>query len=205
MVREIRLYFEGNKKLRQGFRRFLQSPIDLARQHRVQFKLIAADSKAEAIRDFMTAVCTHSTSLNFLLVDSDCPDKGNLIASIREHANWDAKVDAGIRDDQLHFMVQVMETWFLADRDTLQNYYGKRFHGNRLAGNPKVEEIPKGDVIQGLEEATRDSPKGKYHKTKHASDLLTQIDMSKVCSAAPSAQRLIASLHQSISPENRSL
>ena len=111
----------------------------------------------------MTAIHTNTDSTNLLLIDSDCPDDGKLTASVRNHPGWNASVAASVTDSQLHFMVQVMESWFLADRQCLRSYYGPNFLESRLRGNPKVEEILKDDVIKGLEDATRDTKKGKYH------------------------------------------
>jgi hypothetical protein len=91
-------------------------------------------------------------------------------------------------------MVQVMETWFLADRQTLRDYYGQGFMENRLPGNTDVEQIPKDDVESRLAAATEPTKKGKYHKTRHAPDLLAMIDVSKLRSVSPACDRLFKSL-----------
>ena len=141
----------------------------------------------ETIKDFMDAIQDNSGAFNILLVDSDGPDNGNLIASVKARSTWDNQTGASIQDNQIHFMVQVMESWFLADKDALRRYYGRDFQPNRLPPNQNVEQKPSNYVIGGIENATRRTRKGKYHKTRHAPDLLAQIDAAKVRQAAPTA------------------
>ena len=98
-----------------------------------------------------------------------------------------------------------MEAWFLADQDALRQYYGSGFAVNRLPGDPtRVEVIPKSDAIRGLEDAARDTQKGKYHKTEHAPDLLAKVDPVAVRAAAPYCERLFRELEAAISLQNES-
>ncbi len=200
MVKEIRVYFEGDNALRKGFNSFLKSEIDRARQrqHRLGFRTIAGGSTEETIKDFMTAARTHKDAINIVLIDSDNPDNGNLIAEVKQRASWDTEAGAKIQDEQIHFMVQVMESWFLADRNALKKYYGQGFREKQLPGNPNVEQISKSDVDNGLKNATRDTRKKKYHKTQHAPDLLSSLDVDKVRCNAPSCDRLFHSLRSLI-------
>lgn len=200
MVKEIRVYFEGDNALRKGFNSFLKSEIDRARQRqrRLGFRTIAGGSTEETIKDFMTAARTHKDAINIVLIDSDNPDNGNLIAEVKQRASWDTEAGAKIQDEQIHFMVQVMESWFLADRNALKKYYGQGFREKQLPGNPNVEQISKSDVDNGLKNATRDTRKKKYHKTQHAPDLLSSLDVDKVRCNAPSCDRLFHSLRSLI-------
>lgn len=195
MVKPIRIYYEGDGKLRQGFRKFFDSIYTTG----VKISLVACGATANTVADFMTAMRTNTDSINLLLIDSDGPDDGNLAARIRNHPGWDSGVAASVKDCQLHFMIQVMEVWFLTDRKCLQDFYGRDFRENLLPANPKVEEIPKDDVIKRLENATRDTKKGKYHKTRHAPSLLAQLDVDKVCNASPACARLFSVLKQLVS------
>ena len=199
MVAEIRLYFEGDRSLRLGFNAFLKSAIDLMRQRGVRFQAVAGYSTDETIRDFLDAIQDYHDAFVILLVDSDRPDNHNLVASVKSLSSWDTHVGRGVEDDQIHFMVQVMESWFLADKDTLAAYYGRGFLSRRLPQNTNVEQIPKGDVITSLENATRSTSKKKYHKTRHAPDLLSVIDASRVRRAAPNCDRLFTTLEHLIS------
>jgi hypothetical protein len=87
-------------------------------------------------------------------------------------------------------MVQMMESWFHGDKDALAKFYGDGFKRNALKPNPKVEEIPKKDLEDGLRTATRATRKGAYHKTAHGPMLLALIDQDRVRQAAPNCDRL---------------
>ena len=83
-----------------------------------------------------------------------------------------------------------MESWFLADMNSLKVYYGNGFQESALKGNPAVEQILKADVYSRLKRATRETKRGEYHKTKHAPDLLAKIEPSRVRTAAPNCERM---------------
>ena len=121
-------------------------------------------------------------------MDADGPDEGRLLQKVTANPEWESGL--AVRTEQVHFMVQVMESWLIADRDALEAYYGQGFRPARLPANPKVEEISKGDVAKGLRDATRDTNKGPYHKTKHAPTIFARVDPVRVRGAAPSCARL---------------
>ena len=91
-------------------------------------------------------------------------------------------------------MVQVMESWFLADVDTLESFYGQGFRRRSLPANPNIEDIPKQDVDNGLVAATRDTSKGRYKKGAHSFKILESLDPARVMNASPHAKRFIAAL-----------
>jgi hypothetical protein len=92
-------------------------------------------------------------------------------------------------DEQVHLMVQCMESWFLADKSALKRYYGQGFKAHNLPGNLKIEEVLKQDVADGLKSATRDTIKGEYHKTKHGFEILELINPEAVRKASAYAER----------------
>jgi hypothetical protein len=181
MVTEIRIYFEGDSALKPGFDKFLQGIKTAARSQRCIFRLIATNGTPAA--DFHTAIKTLPAALNVLLLDSDETIAGDLAAFC------DKKRLAGL-SDQVFWMAQIMESWFLADPESLNRYYRDGFQKNALDGNPKVEQIPKSDVLSRLKAATRGTKKREYHKTGHAPDLLAKIDPDLVTTAAPNCKRL---------------
>jgi hypothetical protein len=89
-------------------------------------------------------------------------------------------------------MAQMMEAWFHADKGALQKFDGNRFEENALAKNPKVEEIPKKDLEDGLRAATKNTTKGNYfdNKTSHGPALLAAIKPESVGEAAPNCRKL---------------
>ena len=60
----------------------------------------------------------------------------------------------------------------------------------------EVEEVAKGDVLEGLRNATRRCTKGEYGKGRHSFDILEQTDPAKVFDASPHAKRLIDTLRE---------
>jgi hypothetical protein len=128
-------------------------------------------------RDFSIALRKHPAAWNVLLRDSEGPLQPDRPASPAGSIFW---------------MVEMMESWFHADKDALEGYYKIGFRKAALKSNPNVEEIPKQDLIEGLKAATKDTTKGKYHKTKHAPALLQAIKPALVRNAAPNCERLFA-------------
>lgn len=178
LVDEIRIYFEGDQALRPGFRAFFGEIWDRATGRRCKVRLIAGGGTA--VQDFDMALKHHPNAHNILLIDSEGPH--------------DAKASAGFCGKHqfprnlVFWMVQVMESWFLADREALRTYYGAGFNESALPPNPNVEEVPKQDVLTGIGRAIRQTKKRKYHKTEHAPVLLERIDPGKVRKAAPNCE-----------------
>lgn len=84
--------------------------------------------------------------------------------------------------ESVFWMVQIMEAWFLADMEKLQEYYGPNFRPAALPGTVDVEQIAKETVLACLKAATS-SPKiqkGPYHETGHAPHLLGSIRPERV-------------------------
>ena len=91
-------------------------------------------------------------------------------------------------------MVQVMESWFLADADAVESYYGAAFRKQALPRNPNVEQVPKEDVLRDLDRAARGTQKGGYSKGKHGFEILDRLDPDKVRAASPYANRFLGTL-----------
>ena len=170
MVKELRIYFEGDKQLKPGLHSFLKEIVETARQERCRVRLI--DANGTPVQDFYNGVEANPNSWNVLLLDSEEPLKG-----CYRSKEIDAKYEGSV-----FWMVELMESWFLADIPRLSAFYGTRLE----AGNPKVEEIPKADVKAKMDKASGNT----YHKTKHAPKLLELIDPALVRKAAPNCDRM---------------
>ena len=125
--------------------------------------------------------------LPLLLVDSENPVAAghSVWQHLQANDNWIRPLNVG--DDQAFLMVQAMETWFLADRNSLQRYFGAKFKENALRQWPQLEAVPKATVFDALERAT---DKG-YVKGKVSFELLAQIDPALVEAACPHAKALL--------------
>src|SRR5579863_8305749 len=72
VVKQIRIYYEGNEQLKPGFHSFLAEIVTKARSRRIGFELIACDSTP--LEDFQTALKKHPRAWNLLLRDRDVLD-----------------------------------------------------------------------------------------------------------------------------------
>ena len=155
-------------------------------------RIIACGSRDRAYDRFCTAQRNaQANEFIVLLVDSEEGVERGVgpWAFLKRRDNW-SRPD-GTNDDNVHLMVQCMEAWFLADRDTLAHFFGDGFNANPLPNRPDVENIPKSDLYDALKRATQASRKGKYGKGRHSFDLLAQLDPQKVTQASPYAKRLV--------------
>jgi len=111
---------------------------------------------------------------------------------LRARDGWERPL--GATDDQCHLMVQAMESWFLADRSALASFYGQGFQEGSLPDNPRVEDVPKSDVLEGIAQASRNTQKGTYRKATHSFQILAAIDPGRVEAASPHARRFLDAL-----------
>ena len=187
MVTEIRVYVEGDNKLRRGFHEFLKEVRELADALHIKVRPIPCG--AEPVRDFCNALRSNPDAFNVLLMDND----GHLsFESLKKRGDW--KPPRKVDESEVHWMVQIMESWFLADLEVLRKFYGPKFDASHLPGHRNVEEAPKADVERGLKEATRGTQKRQYHKTAHAPHLLAKLDPGRVKARAPHCRRLFDTL-----------
>jgi hypothetical protein len=180
---EIRIYYEGDKALTPGFRKFLSEIYDRARAKPCKVQLIATDGTPS--EDFANAIDSHPHAWNILLLDSEGPDNGQLTSSLIAQRGW-----PNSHQGSIFWMVEMMEAWFHADKGAIEGFYREGFNKQAMKANPKVEQISKKDLEDGLKAATKDTLKGKYHKINHAPRLLEVIDPSRVRDAAPNCRRL---------------
>ncbi len=202
MVREIWLHVEGGgnspqkEQLRQGFGAFLGDLQSRARTRGIRIRLTFWGPRSETYAAFTRALHQYPATLHLLLVDSESP----VTSSPRHHlATIDAWDLAGISDDQCHLMVELMESWFLADPEALATFYGQGFAANALPRTQNVEQVAKVTVLSSLARATRGTQKREYHKTHHAHLILARLAPGKVRSRAPHCERLFAVIEQQLS------
>jgi hypothetical protein len=200
MVKEVIIYIEGDTKqkgkgnaitLRQGFREFFGG---LAEDIKVPIDLKLLGSREIAIKIFLGELEYFPTSFQVLLVDAEgeIDEKDTPKTFLQKISpKFDFK---NVKDEQCHLMAQMMESWFLADKEKLAEFYGKGFNINALPKNKNVEEIPKSDVETGLKNAARGTSKKDYKKGEHAGEILRIIDSKKVREAAPHCEKLFTTV-----------
>jgi len=159
-----------------------------------RLELIAGGGREQTTSVFRAALSQHRNSFLVLLLDSEVGYHDGLRSEIKR------KLGAKIRHDQVFWMVQAMEAWFLADRQTLRDYYGRGFKEKALPANPNVETIPKPDLLRCLNDATRKSGPGAYldNKAAHAIEILWKLRPVPVRAAAPKCEELFQVLTQKL-------
>lgn len=202
MVREIRIYFEGDRVLQPAFGDFLGEIRDKARAKKIRWTIIASGTRSRAFLDFQDALIDHPDAFNLLLVDAEEP-------VLQNHTPWEhlhhrqpdrwwqtPKIDA----THCHLMVQMMEAWFIADLQLLKDYYKQGFNEKVIPKASDVEKIEKEKIETSLKEATKNTTKGPYHKTRHAPEILRELNVEKVRRAAGHCDRLFRTLVEIIDP-----
>jgi hypothetical protein len=211
-VTEIAIYVEGGgdtpdqkAELRRGLDGLLDNVKSKAREKRLRWKLIPSGGRLTTYEAFINALRTNPGTINVLLVDSETPiaaapddtdqDAEIRVAHLTQCDRWDL---SEAHPERVHLMVQCMETWIVADRGALRNFYGPRLALNSLPRRVNLEEEPKVDVYGKLMRATRATQKGEYGKIRHASQLLQRINPTQVAERCPRFAILIRWLEKTI-------
>ena len=195
----VRLYIEGggdNRRLgaqfREGWTKFFEAAGLAGRMP----KVVRGGSRTQTFDRFVRDAGEQRTDVvPLLLVDSEHPvEAGHSVwQHLRASDGWNKPAGAG--EDVAFLMVQVMETWFLADRDALRDYFGSRFRDNTLGQWAALEDVPKDSVLNALRNATARCPR-RYAKGRVSFELLAQIDPARVEAACPHAAALLKRLQE---------
>ena len=162
---------------------FLKPLKEAARNKVLNLRVVPCGSRSEAFKRFQNS----DDAIKVLLVDAEGPVNQSPRLHLRDRDRWNLSFTC---EDTVHLMVQTMETWIVADQAALKSYYGQGFRAKNLPGAKNLERVPKTDVESSLGEATKDTQKGRYHKIRHASDLLKRIDVESVKARCAHCQRL---------------
>jgi hypothetical protein len=168
----------------------------LARERSLGWQVIVCGPRTEAFASFKLGMKTHPAAFNVLIVDSEAPATGPVWDHVRRHDGWSRPVDT--LDSQCHLMVQAVEAWIIADPGTLTGFYGQGFLENAIPRTEDVESIGKDRLLPALEQATRGTRKGKYHKIDHCAALLERMVPSRVQARARHCDRLFQELESVI-------
>jgi len=203
-VVNIKIYVEGGgdqarlkSKCRAGFRIFFEKVLPQGKMP----KIVACGSRKDTYDRFCTALKEYKDTFCILLVDSEGPvtdsiDRWTYLKK-RNEDGWDKPDSAD--EKNLHLMVQCMESWFMADKKCLTEFYGQGFILNALPNNPSIEKIPKNDIFKALKNATRNTKsKSKYGKGSHSFEILARIDPEKVSNSSHHAEVLITTIKNKI-------
>ena len=194
---KVKLYVEGAGQTdlqRQECRAAFSLFFEAAGLEGKRPRTVPCGGRVHAYEAFKTAVRSRKPNeLPLLLVDSEGPvAQGHTTwqhLKARPGDDWDKP--NGATDDQAFLMVQVMETWFIADRGALQAFFGNRFRDNAIPAWPDLEAVPKEAVYDALDRATAACEERRYTKGKLSFKLLATISPEKVEDASLHAKALL--------------
>ena len=201
----VKIYVEGGgdaaslkAECRRGFAEFLEKA---GFKRPKKPSVVACGDRNDAFDSFATAIRHGETAL--LLVDSEDtvqashqqgkPNQWKPWSHLHQRDKWNKPEKAD--DIQCHLMVQCMEAWFIADRQTLASFFGHNFKDTQLpnAANA-IESISKEKLYESLAKASKSCQKGQYGKGSHSFKLLALINPVNVSAASPWAKRFIDTL-----------
>ena len=204
----VTVYVEGGGdsaelkgQCRKGFQKLLANAGFGGRLPRV----VACGARNQAFRNFKRAL-RDGDGYPILLVDSEDPvaeaDRSDANPSgawrhLSRRDDWTRP--SGAKDDQAQLMVTTMETWLLADRQTLIAYF-PAMSASALPPDADLESRRKPDVTAALRNATQSSSKGRYHKGNHSFDLLGRIAPEELKSRLPHFRRFVETLDARLPP-----
>ena len=204
----VTVYVEGGGdsaelkgQCRKGFQKLLANAGFGGRLPRV----VACGARNQAFRNFKRAL-HDGDGYPILLVDSEDPvaeaDRSDANPSgawrhLSRRDDWTRP--SGAKDDQAQLMVTTMETWLLADRQTLIAYF-PAVSASALPPDADLESRRKPDVTAALRNATQSSSKGRYHKGNHSFDLLGRIAPEELKSRLPHFRRFVETLDARLPP-----
>lgn len=203
---KVKLFVEGGgdakelrTRCREGFTKFIT---EAGLKNRPQ--VVACGSRRNAYESYCRAIQDGDSAV--LLVDSEALVDDRYQQAIpatwqpwrhlknRQGDEWDKPANAP--DTDCHLMAQCMESWFLADRQTLKSFFGQGFSEGQLpaVANP-LELVAKTTVYSSLANATKNcKTKSQYGKGEHSFTLLGKISPAAVTASSPWAKRFIDEL-----------
>ena len=202
-MKPVVVYVEGGSsrtierlRFRQGMQVFLGRQTEDGQSAHPLPKIVACGSGDTALRKFREACSGASKTTPILLVDSERPvdwSRGSARQHLQRVDDWDLRF---ADDRSVHLMVQFMETWIVADPETVTAYYGKGFRKKALPAATDPEQVGKPQVLAALKQATAATRRRRYDKTRDAPVLLERLDSRRVAAKCRGCARLFAALRE---------
>ncbi len=198
---KVKIYVEGggdskeqHARCREGFRKL----IDKAGFKERSPAIVACGGRSSAFDKFKTAVASDVGAYAILLVDSEDPvksadDKPDSWSHLQSRDGWERP--ANVMDDQAQLMATCMETWIMADRAALKNFFGQKLQTNALFPEKELESRTRHEVQEKLEHATRDCGKDRgYAKGNRSFKMLAELKPETLKKHLPHFRRFIETL-----------
>ena len=170
----VYLFLEGDDSLRPALQQSLFRSWREGLRGRYRFKVVMADGNSQTASDWRKRRKQASDDdVVLLLLDSEGPVPGstdqvpNGVSTFLERTDLDT--------DDVYFMVQLMESWYLTNVEALAEIYGNGFNAGKLPSIPtdpapatpgkNLESVAKDNIESSLAAATQDTRKGRYDRT----------------------------------------
>ncbi len=185
------IYIEGggdSKDLRiqcrKGFRHLLERCGFSGRMPH----LVASGGRSAAYSDFKMAHESNRAEYVAMLIDSEetVSDPEKTWDHLKNRDLWEQP--NGADDEQVLFMTTCMETWIVADRDTLRKHYGSSLQESALPSLSALEQSSRQEVQEGLKCATRNCSNA-YQKGKRSFEILGKLEPETLESRLMAFQR----------------
>lgn len=174
------LFVEGTKDtsngdLRKGFNKLLSKKLSGKMP-----RIVMGDGKKQAIDKFQ------NSNNSLLLCDLDGPEEKRE-RDISEHSLYESQ-------HRVYYMIQEMEAWFISQPDILDKFYST----DLTKKIPRKPATAFENPDEKLQDWTRETSKGKYHKVRHGTILLEMLDADRLMNYFPDFKRLVTTLSESV-------
>lgn len=200
-----KLYVEGggdgkdlHSRCREGFRKLLENCGFAGRMP----SIVACGPRQNAYDNFHTAFVNANPDDYFaLLVDSEEP-----VGDINQPWQHLASRDGWMKprkcpDSRVFLMTTCMETWLVADRHALQEFFGQHLQTSSLPATSDLESRSRETLLQKLEHATRNCDNA-YQKGARSFELLAKLNPDTLKTLLPSFERMVDTLNADL-PRSR--
>lgn len=179
---------EVSIRCQQAFHRLLDRMGFTGRKPR----LVACGGRGSVYDRFCTAHATQGNGYVAMWIDSEDPmadieEAWGHLQQVRTVAQW--TMPAGAQNDQVLLMTTCMETWIVADRDTLREHFNRGLNENSLPHTNGLEGKQRHAVQLALELATKDC-KNAYAKGKRSFEILEKLNPDVLKQHLPSFVRV---------------
>ena len=204
---KVKLYVEGadrsskeqKARCREGFRKLINNAGFVGRSPRI----VACGGRGDAYKDFKTAMNSADSEYPILLVDSEdpvskpdeTPDSVMAWQHLKDRDGWERP--SGAANDQAQLMTTCMETWIMADHETLKVFFRNCLQVSALLSVADIENRTRYEVQDKLEHATRNCGKDRtYKKGKKSFEILAELKPALLKEHLLHFRRFIATLER---------
>ncbi|MES2705346.1 MAG: DUF4276 family protein [Verrucomicrobiota bacterium] len=151
--------------------------------------LIACGSRNDVYDRFCIELNSRNGSFAAMWIDSEKPvsDPENPWEHLRQNDKW--QQPDGVVDDQVLLMTTCMETWIVADRESLRTHYGRKLQESALPPLHELERRAPHDLAERLTHATRNCSNA-FSKGKRSFEILATLSIAAL-EPLPSFARIL--------------